>query len=358
MLSIPNHSKPGLWSDRSVHLIGRNLAGCLFAALTTCGSVPSGFDSLAASHRTAVVHSDALARNSARHYRVLGTPVISSVPIADASQPFGLDAMPVAPGELQVKWRNVEAEIHSDMEILARCREQTESCSPAAQRFLSIIDEGRARNGRARIGVINRAVNLAIRPVSDFSQWGVPDHWSPPLETFSTGRGDCEDYAIAKYVALVAAGIANEDVKLILVRDLATNQDHAVVATRLEGNWILLDNRWLALVHDVETRRVIPLFVLDNDGVKQFALNKDDKNIGSLAETAPAAIPNRSERPQPKLVAEELSKRQSIDLSAFLDGLTNSVNSGNLLIERRLTTADLREYAMKTYPSTGDKSGN
>jgi len=24
-------------------------------------------------------------------------------------------------------------------------------------------------------------------------QWGVDDCWSPPLETFATGRGDCED---------------------------------------------------------------------------------------------------------------------------------------------------------------------
>ena len=39
------------------------------------------------------------------------------------------------------------------------------------------------------------------------AQWGVPDRWSPPLETLATGRGDCEDYAIAKYVALTAAGI-------------------------------------------------------------------------------------------------------------------------------------------------------
>ena len=44
--------------------------------------------------------------------------------------------------------------------------------------------------------------------MSDLAQWGVIDRWSAPLETFTTGRGDCEDYAIAKYVALTAAGVA------------------------------------------------------------------------------------------------------------------------------------------------------
>ena len=108
--------------------------------------------------------------------------------------------------------------------------------------------------------------------MSDLAQWGVIDRWSSPLETFTTGLGDCEDYAIAKYVALMRAGVAAEDVRLVVVRDLAFGEDHAVAATRLNGDWIILDNRWLTLVEDSEMRRTVPLFVLDQTGVKQFAL--------------------------------------------------------------------------------------
>jgi predicted transglutaminase-like cysteine proteinase len=290
------------------------------------------------------------------------TPATPTGPIENSFQPFGLDAMPVALGEVQAKWRNVEVDIRADIEILAHCREHMESCPPAAQRFLEIIEEGRAHDGRARIGVINRAVNLAIRPTSDFAQWGVPDRWSSPLETFSTGRGDCEDYAIAKYVALVEAGVAEEDVKLIIVQDLATNQGHAVVAVRLNGDWIVLDNRWFALVRDVEMSRVIPLFMLDYAGLKQVVPNKEDRNLGILAdnlEIAPAEISKRSQRANPELAAEELSKHPPRDWSTFLDNLTSSVDSGNLLIERHLTTADMRDYATRTYHShTADNSGN
>ena len=60
---------------------------------------------------------------------------------------------------------------------------------------------GRSLSGLARIGVINRAINFAIKATSDLAQWGVADHWSAPLETFMTSRGDREDYAIAKYLA-------------------------------------------------------------------------------------------------------------------------------------------------------------
>ena len=56
----------------------------------------------------------------------------------------------------------------------------------------------------------------------------------------------------------------------MIVRDLALGQDHAIVATRLGPNWIILDNRWLTLLQDAQMRRVVPLFVLDHDGPRKF----------------------------------------------------------------------------------------
>ena len=187
------------------------------------------------------------------------------------AEPFGLDVVPVATGDLTAKWSGVEADIRAESEILARCRVSAERCPSVAKTFLAIIAEGRARNGRTRIGVINRAINMAVRPMSDLEQWGVPDRWSAPLDTLTSGLGDCEDYAIAKYVALKEAGVADDDLRLVIVRNLAAGEDHAVTAVRLDGNWIVLDNRWLTLVEDTKMRRVVPLFVLDNAGVKQFA---------------------------------------------------------------------------------------
>ena len=83
----------------------------------------------------------------------------------------------------------------------AACLRPRCNCSPS-----SITR--RARDGRARLGEINRAINLAIRPMSDLAQYGEIDVWSSPLVTFAHGAGDCEDYAIAKFVALRLAGIA------------------------------------------------------------------------------------------------------------------------------------------------------
>ena len=135
-----------------------------------------------------------------------------------------------------------------------------------------MIADGRAHDGRARIGVINRAINLAIRPMTDLAQWGVVDRWTAPLATLASGRGDCEDYAIAKYVALREAGVAENDVRLVIVRDLASGEDHAVVAARADERWIVLDNRRLTFVEDAAMPHVLPLFAFDQDGVKRFTL--------------------------------------------------------------------------------------
>lgn len=194
--------------------------------------------------------------------RALQTPVLA--------QPFGLDAVPVASGEVLTKWNGVEADIRAENDILELCRTTVERCPAAARSFLAIVAQGRAQTGRARIGIINRAINLAIRPTSDLAQWGALDRWSAPLDTLTTGRGDCEDYAIAKYVALTQAGVAAEDVRLVIVHDLAVDENHAVVAARLDGDWIILDNRWLTLVKDSEMPRMVPLFALDQTGVRLF----------------------------------------------------------------------------------------
>src|ERR1700687_6222166 len=99
---------------------------------------------------------------------------------------------------------------------------------------------------------------------------GEVDHWSPPFETLQTHRGDCEDYAIVKYVALLEAGLSPDDVKIVVLRNLQPNEDHAAVAARVDGQWLILDNRRLALVRDTEMVGSIPKFVLDQEGTRRF----------------------------------------------------------------------------------------
>ena len=200
---------------------------------------------------------------------------------------FGLDTEPVAWGPLLEKWHHLKAEIVHDLGVVEQCRANG-PCPVPAQKLIDLASEGASRSGRARVGLINRAVNFAITPVSDEAQWGVPDRWSGPLETLRSRHGDCEDYAILKYVALLEAGISKEDLKIVILKNRLPNEDHAAVAARADGQWLILDNRTLTLVRDVDVARAIPIFVLDDDGVRRFVGSSRDRR--RLADSVPATL--------------------------------------------------------------------
>ena len=52
-------------------------------------------------------------------------------------------------------------------------------------------------------------------------------------------------------------------------------------------------------------------------------------------------------------VAEKPPKLQDGALTAFLDTLSSSVNSGDVFVQRQLTTTDLKDYAARTYRGSG-----
>jgi predicted transglutaminase-like cysteine proteinase len=192
-------------------------------------------------------------------------------PKINSDEPFGLYTRPVYNGGLLSKWLGVAHKLEDERVQLALCDGDRERCvSEAALKFLRIVDSGRQRDGRARLGEINRAINLAIRPMDDLAQWGKVDVWSSPLVTFNTGAGDCEDYAIAKYVALQMAGISAEDLRIVVVLDL-NGEGHAVASVRLDGHWLILDNQRMAMVEDVNERTYRPRFVIDASGVMEYS---------------------------------------------------------------------------------------
>lgn len=191
----------------------------------------------------------------------------AGVLVRKSAEPFGVFAFAMSTGSLRQKWFALKENLDDDMVQLALCDGDRDNCaSPAALRLLAIVDQARSRDGRARLGEINRAVNLAIRTADD----GANDVWSSPLATFASGAGDCEDYAIAKLAALRLAGVAPEDLRIVVMRDVRAGEAHAVAAARLDGHWLMLDNRRMAMVEDDNARSYQPLFVLYQSAVLKY----------------------------------------------------------------------------------------
>jgi predicted transglutaminase-like cysteine proteinase len=97
----------------------------------------------------------------------------------------------------------------------------------ALQPLQALLRDAASLDDIERLRLVNRFFNRRIAFVPDTEVWGREDYWASPLETLAQGRGDCEDYAIAKYASLLAAGTAPQRLRLVYVRAQIGNQAQA-----------------------------------------------------------------------------------------------------------------------------------
>jgi len=160
---------------------------------------------------------------------------------------FNSVAMPIARTPLDDRWSRVG----------------TATVRGKAARFAAAL---RGRDERVKLDAVNRFVNARVTFVDDSRQFGVADRWSAASDTLSRGRGDCEDYAIAKLAMLRRAGFADRDLYFVVLKDLARRADHAVLVVRSGGRFLVLDNGTDQLIDSAE--------ILDYRPVLTFTANQ------------------------------------------------------------------------------------
>jgi predicted transglutaminase-like cysteine proteinase len=131
-----------------------------------------------------------------------------------------------------------------------------------------------------RLALINDYVNQQIAFGPDLEVWGQPDYWASPLEVLARGRGDCEDYAIAKYAALVAAGTPSAHLRLAYVLTAqavpgsaapAGGAAHMVLVYQVGGDDepLILDNLRSEVLPASSRADLQPVYSFDTEGLWQ-----------------------------------------------------------------------------------------
>jgi predicted transglutaminase-like cysteine proteinase len=122
---------------------------------------------------------------------------------------------------------------------------------------------------------VNRYVNGAIEPVSNYDHWGTMlDHWDYPTD----GKGDCKIYALYKRKLLIERGFPRQALLMTIVRDLE-GQGHAILTVKTDHGDFILDNL---------TDRIRPWTATGYRFIKRQS--QQDPNIWvSYAGAAPAA---------------------------------------------------------------------
>ena len=113
--------------------------------------------------------------------------------------------------------------------------------------------------------VVNGFVNRRVALAADQDVYGARDYWATLDETVEAGRGDCEDFAIAKMQLLEAAGVAPQDLYLLLVRDVGREVEHAVLLLREGSRLLVLDSASEQVAPAGQVTRYRPLMAFSGE---------------------------------------------------------------------------------------------
>ena len=205
-----------------------------------------------------------------------GAPVVQArMPIyrpaiaMDRPDVFNSVALPIARSSLDRRWRKV-------------------ANGPVGATSAAYASGLAARSPIARLEAVNRYVNARVAFIDDSRQYGLADHWTSAADTLRRGRGDCEDYAIAKLQLLRRAGFADKDLYLVILRDSLRRADHAVLVVRAEGRLLVLDNSTDRLIDSFEMPDYRPIFTFSGNKVWTHGYRREVPPMLIAANQVPA----------------------------------------------------------------------
>lgn len=133
---------------------------------------------------------------------------------------------------------------------------------------------------------VNDFINRRIAFDDDMSVWGQNDYWATPTETIGQGRGDCEDFSIAKYYSLIDLGIPINKLRLVYVKAAQTGpagtvlQAHMVLAyyATPTADPLVLDNLNPQILPASRRSDLSPIFSFNSAGLWQGTGNNASKS--------------------------------------------------------------------------------
>lgn len=155
------------------------------------------------------------------------------------------------------KWRDA----------MERFKKELKNCKPDAcdmKSWQSFIDGLQGRDLMTQLREVHREFNKR-RYITDPVNWNLPDYWETPFQ-FLRRNGDCEDYAIVKYMVLRELGIPLEDMRIVVLQDLNLGIAHAILVVYTDGKALVLDNQISSIVPADSIRHYQPVYSVNEQG--------------------------------------------------------------------------------------------
>lgn len=129
------------------------------------------------------------------------------------------------------------------------------------EKWMAFLDGLKGKDEVTQIREINDYMNRAPY-VTDPVNWGEKDFWATPGE-FMAKFGDCEDYAIAKFMSLKHLGYSDDVLRVVAVKDLNLKIGHAVLVVFFKGKPYVLDNQIKQVVPTEKIKHYLPVFSIN-----------------------------------------------------------------------------------------------
>jgi predicted transglutaminase-like cysteine proteinase len=161
-----------------------------------------------------------------------------------------------------------------------------ESGTAAISAWRELLVQAAGQPEAARLKRVNDFFNRRVAFDDDMSVWGQSDYWATPVELIGQGRGDCEDYSIAKYYSLLEMGIPINKLRLVYVKAAQSSQGttiqiaHMVLAyyATPTADPIILDNLNTNLVPAAQRGDLLPIFSFNGAGLWMGTGNTTSKS--------------------------------------------------------------------------------
>jgi predicted transglutaminase-like cysteine proteinase len=129
------------------------------------------------------------------------------------------------------------------------------------QKWVKFLISIKKKDRLTQVKAINQYMNKS-KYVQDSTNWGKKDFWATPGE-FMAKFGDCEDYAIAKFMSLRLLGFKDKDMRVVAVKDLNLKVGHAILVVFVEGQTLVLDNQIKQVIDAKKVRHYQPVFSIN-----------------------------------------------------------------------------------------------
>ncbi len=132
----------------------------------------------------------------------------------------------------------------------------------------ALIKNNQNKPELVKLKLVNRFFNK-LKYQSDSSQWNQENYWSTPLEFLIANKGDCEDFAIAKYFTLQAMGVPSHKMRITYVKSRKFNRAHMVLSYYEAPNTdpFIMDNLIPLILFGTERPDLVPIYSFNGDGL-------------------------------------------------------------------------------------------